>query len=162
MRVIESPLFVRMFALLNAAGVPMPFGEVFSALQQGTIDGMENPTWAIAANRFDEVTKYLSITRHIYSAIPILMSARLFDSLGAEDKKIVVEAAKTACAKERAFNDLAETKVIDGMVKRGVTVNTVQDIAPFRVQMEPLYKEYRTKIGADVFDGWLAGVDQAK
>jgi TRAP-type transport system periplasmic protein len=159
MRVIESPLFVRMFSLLDAAGVPMPFGEVFSALQQGTIDGMENPTWAIAASRFDEVTKYLSVTQHIYSAIPILMSGRVFDGLSAEDKNIVMEAAKTACAKERAFNASAETDVIEGMKKRGLTVNTVKDIAPFRKRMDPLYQEYRTKIGPDVFDGWLAAVE---
>lgn len=162
MRVIESPLFVRMFSLLNASGVPMPFGEVFSALQQGTIDGLENPTWSIAASRFDEVVKYLSITRHIYSAIPILMSAKLFDSLSAEDQKIVAEAAKAACAKERAFNATAEAKVIEGMKERGVKVNVVSDMAPFRSRMEPLYADYRAKIGAELFDNWIASVKKAQ
>jgi TRAP-type transport system periplasmic protein len=161
-RVIESPLFVRMFGLLNAGGVPMPFGSVFSALQQGTIDGMEGPTWAIASNRFDEVAKYLSLTRHIYSAIPILISGRLFDRLSAEDKKIVTEAAGTACAKERAFDDETDAKVIEGMIKRGVVVNKVSDIAPFRAQVMPLYGEYREKIGVELFDRWLSGVEQSK
>jgi TRAP-type C4-dicarboxylate transport system substrate-binding protein len=87
------------------------------------------------------------------------MSGRVFDGLSAEDKNIVMEAAKTACAKERAFNASAETDVIEGMKKRGLTVNTVKDIAPFRKRMDPLYQEYRTKIGPDVFDGWLAAVE---
>jgi TRAP-type C4-dicarboxylate transport system substrate-binding protein len=140
----------------------MPFGEVFSALQQGTIDGMENPTWAIAANRIDEVTKYLTVTRHIYSAIPILMSARLFDRLNAEDQRLVVRAAQTACAKERDFNDASETNVIEGMAKKGIAVNTISDMGPFRSQMKPLYSEYRSKIGDDLFDRWLKAVEEAK
>jgi TRAP-type C4-dicarboxylate transport system substrate-binding protein len=91
-----------------------------------------------------------------------LISGRLFDRLSAEDKKIVTEAAGTACAKERAFDDETDAKVIEGMIKRGVVVNKVSDIAPFRAQVMPLYGEYREKIGAELFDRWLSGVEQSK
>lgn len=161
-RVIESPLFVRMFTLLDSAGVPMPFGEVFTALQQGTIDGMENPTWNIVSARFDELVKNFSITRHIYSAIPILMSGRLFDRLSDEDKKVVQQAAQTACEKQRVFNAKAEKSIIEGMAKRGVKINEVADMTPFQDRVKPIYDEYRPKIGADLVDRWLEGVKQAK
>lgn len=161
-RVIESPLFVRMFTLLDSAGVPMPFGEVFTALQQGTIDGMENPTWNIVSARFDELVKNFSITRHIYSAIPIMMSGRLFDRLSAEDQKIVRQAAQTACEQQRVFNAKAEAGFIEGMTKRGVKINEVKDMSQFQERVKPIYEEYRGKLGADLVDRWLEGVKQAK
>lgn len=159
-RVIESPLFVNMFKLLNSAGVPMPFGEVFTALQQGTIDGMENPTWSIASSKINEVTKYLSITRHIYSATPIVMSGRLFASMSPEDQKIVMAAARTACDEERKFSTDSDAKIIKDLGAKGMTVNEVTDVAPFRAKMQPLYDEYRPKIGAELMDRWLAALKQ--
>jgi tripartite ATP-independent transporter DctP family solute receptor len=160
-RVIESPLFVRMFDLLGGAGVPMPFGEVYTALQQGTIDGIENPTWSIAANRIDEVIKYFSITRHIYSATPILMSAKVFNGLSDGDKAIVRAAAKTACEKQRVFNAQSEAKIIEEMKGRGVKINEVTDMAPFQARVKPIYDEYRSKLGAEFYDEWVKGVKSA-
>ena len=157
-RVIESPLFVGMFTNLGGAGVPMPFGEVFTALQQGTIDGMENPTWSIQANKMNEVTKYLSITRHIYSATPIVMSGRLYDSLSDEDKGIVKAAAKTACAQQRAFAQEQEQKIIADLVSKGMELNEVTDATAFQAKMQPLYDEYRPKIGDDLMTRWLEAV----
>lgn len=161
-RVIESPIFVRTFELLGGSGVPMPFGEVFTALQQGTIDGMENPTWSIVSSRFDEVVKNFSVTRHIYSAIPILMSGRLYDGLSDEDKTIVREAAVTACTKQREFNAQSEAEIIEGMKSRGVAVNEVADMSVFQERVRPIYDEYRTKLGAELIDGWLEGVAKAQ
>jgi len=157
-RVIESPLFVGMFTNLGGAGVPMPFGEVFTALQQGTIDGMENPTWSIQANKMDEVTKYLSITRHIYSATPIVMSGRLYDSLSDEDKGLVKAAAKSACDQQRVFAQEQEQTIIADLVSKGLALNEVTDASAFQAKMQPLYDEYRPKIGDDLMNRWLAAV----
>jgi tripartite ATP-independent transporter DctP family solute receptor len=159
-RVIESPLFVQMFSLLGSAGVPMPYGSVFTALQQGTIDGMENPTWAIASAKMNEVTKYFSITRHIYSVTPVMMSGRLFDSLSPEDQKTVVEAGKTACIKQRKFSADLEAKIIKDLAAQGMAVNEIADPAAFQARMKPLYDEYRPKIGAELMDRWLAALKQ--
>ena len=157
-RVIESPLFVGMFTNLGGAGVPMPFGEVFTALQQGTIDGMENPTWSIQSSKMNEVTKYLSITRHIYSATPIVMSARLFDSLSDEDKGLVKAAAMSACEQQRAFAQEQEQKIIADLVSKGMELNEVADTTAFREKMQPLYADYRPKIGDDLMTRWLEAV----
>jgi TRAP-type C4-dicarboxylate transport system substrate-binding protein len=131
---------------------------VFTALQQGTIDGMENPTWSIQANKMNEVTKYLSITRHIYSATPIVMSGRLYDSLSDEDKGIVKAAAKSACAQQRAFAQEQEQKIIADLVSKGMELNEVSDTSAFQAKMQPLYDEYRPKIGDDLMTRWLAAV----
>jgi tripartite ATP-independent transporter DctP family solute receptor len=157
-RVIESPLFVGMFTNLGGAGVPMPFGEVFTALQQGTIDGMENPTWSIQSSKINEVTKYLSITRHIYSATPIVMSGKLFDSLSAEDQGIVKAAARQACAEQRAFAQEQEKAIIADLASKGMVVNEIADASAFQAKMQPLYDDYRPKIGSDLMDRWLAAV----
>ncbi len=157
-RVIESPLFVGMFANLDGAGVPMPFGEVFTALQQGTIDGMENPTWSMQAIKVDEVTKYLSLTRHIYSAAAVVMSGKLFDSMSAEDQGIVKAAARQACSEQRAFAQEQEKAIIADLVSKGMVVNDIADPSAFQSRMEPLYDEYRPKIGSDLMDRWLAAV----
>ncbi len=157
-RVIENPLFVGMFTLLDAGGVPMPFGEVFTALQQGTIDGMESPTWSLWANKMTEAADYVSMSRHIYSTAPILMSAKFYDGLSAEDQGLVKAAAQQACVEQRAFSQDYEAKVIELMKANGVQVNEIEDPAAFQVKMQPLYDEYREKIGADIMDRWLAAV----
>lgn len=157
-RVIQSPLFVQMFDLLGGSAVPMPYGEVFTALQQGTIDGMENPTWAIQAIKINEVTSYLSITRHIYSTAPIVMSGRFYDSLSDEDQKIVKDAAMKACVAQRKFSEDQETKIIEELGEAGMEVNYVEDMSAFQSKMGPLYDNYRETIGSDRLDSWLAAV----
>jgi len=154
-RVIENPLFVGMFTLLGAGGVPMPFGEVFTALQQGTIDGMESPTWSLWANKMTEAANYVSMSRHIYSTAPILMSARLWGTLSAEDQAVVKAAAEQACVEQRAFSQDYEAKVIGLMKEKGIQVNEIADPAAFQAKMQPLYDEYRPKIGAELMDRWL-------
>ncbi|MFI4985882.1 MAG: TRAP transporter substrate-binding protein [Alphaproteobacteria bacterium] len=159
-RVIESPIFVGMFQRLGGSGVPMPFGEVFTALQQGAVDGMENPAWSIAAAKFNEVSKYLSITRHIYSATPLLVSAMAFKKLDAGDQAALRKAAATTCADQRKFNTDYDAKAIDTMKAGGIIVNEIKDFAPFRAKMTGLYDEYRPKIGAPLMDEWLKAVSQ--
>src|SRR5690606_10911150 len=88
-RVMQNPVFIDMFSSLGGSAVPMAWGETFTAVQQGTIDGLEIPIAVINANKFNEVTKYLSLTNHTYSAIPLLVSKRSFDKLPDDLKKIV-------------------------------------------------------------------------
>jgi len=159
-RVLESPIFVGMFRQLGGTAVPMPWGELFTALQQGTVEGMEAPTWAIQSAKMNEVTKYLSVTRHIYSASPLLMSARTFGKLDAGQQETVRKAAVQACDEQRAFAAKAEASIFEALEKSGMVVNQVGDMASFREKMAPLYAEYRDKVGAELMDRWLAAVKQ--
>lgn len=157
-RVMESPIFIGMYQNLGGTAVPMAWGDTFTAMQQGTIDGLEIPTWVVAASKVDEVAKYLSLTQHVYTATPFLMSARLFDRLSPEDRQIVQQAAKTACAEQRQFNVRMESKDIETLEAKGMLVNQVSTPTAFRDKMQPLYDEYRPKIGGELLDQWLAAL----
>jgi tripartite ATP-independent transporter DctP family solute receptor len=159
-RVLESPIFVGMFQRLGGTAVPMPWGELFTALQQGAVDGMEAPTWAIQSAKMNEVTRYLSVTRHIYSASPLLMSARTFGKLDAAQQQAVRKAAVQSCDEQRAFNAKLEGSIFEALTKSGMELNEVKDTQTFRSKMGPLYAEYRDKIGAERMDRWLAAVKQ--
>lgn len=159
-RVLESPLYVGMFASLGAAGVPMPWGEVFTALQQGAIDGLEAPTWALWAAKMTEAAKFMSVTQHLYAAAPIWSSGRLFDSLSAEDQAIVKAAGRAACIEQRQFNQDYEMKVMEMMKGTGVQINEIADRGAFQAKMQPVWDSYRDKIGADLLERWVAAVNQ--
>ncbi len=90
-RVMQNPVFIGMFSSLGGNAVPMAWGETFTAVQQGAIDGLEIPLAVIEQSKYAEVTKYLSITNHTYSAIPLLMAKRAFDKLPDDLKKVVIE-----------------------------------------------------------------------
>ena len=93
-----EPGLHRMFSSLGGNAVPMAWGETFTAVQQGAIDGLEIPLAVIDQNKYFEVTKYLSLTNHTYSVIPLLMSKRAFDKLPDDLKKAVL---KSGCRRHQ-------------------------------------------------------------
>ena len=97
-RVMQNPVFIDMFTSLGGAAVPMAWGETFTAVQQGTIDGLEIPLAVIESNKYFEVTKFLSLTNHTYSAIGLVISKRSLDKLPADLRKTVQTAATAAIA----------------------------------------------------------------
>jgi tripartite ATP-independent transporter DctP family solute receptor len=157
-RVMESPIFIGMYRSLGGTSVPMAWGDTFTALQQGTIDGLEVPTWAIAAAKFNEIAKYLSVTQHVYTATLLGMSSRAYGRLSEADKKRVMDAGQIACVEQRKFNAAQEEKNLADLKAKGMTINTTKDPAAFRDKMRPVYDEYRPRIGADLMDRWLAAV----
>src|SRR3546814_9657045 len=94
MRTVENPVHIQAYKALGSNPTPMAFSEVFTALQQGTVDGKENPLSVITASKFDQVQKYLTLTGHVYSPGVYLMNKDAFDKLSDEDKKAFVEAAR--------------------------------------------------------------------
>ncbi|HEU0199303.1 MAG TPA: TRAP transporter substrate-binding protein, partial [Burkholderiaceae bacterium] len=100
-RVIQNPLFIETFNALGSNALPMPFPELYTALEQRTVDGQENPTATILASKFYEVQKHTALTGHIYSVWVLLLSKKTWDGLSADEKKAVQEAAREATAFER-------------------------------------------------------------
>ena len=94
MRTMENPVHVAAYKGLGIVTTPMAFPEVFTALQQGTVDGQENPLSVIMASKFDQVQKYLTLTGHVYSPGIFLMEKAAFDKLSAADKQAFLDAAK--------------------------------------------------------------------
>src|SRR5512144_1363766 len=100
-RVIQSPIYIDTFNALGANAVPMPFPEVYTALEQKTIDGQENPFTVILANKLNEVQKYLAVTRHIYNPQSVLLSKKTWDKMSKQEQDILMAAAQEAAVYQR-------------------------------------------------------------
>ena len=157
-RVLQSPIYIEMYRSLGGNAVPMAWAETFTAVQQGAIDGLELPLGIIDQNKLYEVTKYLSLTGHIYSMIGLLISKRSFDRLAPELKAAVTEAGVEATRIQRAFNATAQVGFRESLVKHGMQVNEVPDKAAFRRGVLPMYETFRGQIGADIIRDALAAV----
>jgi len=157
-RVMQNPVYIDMFASLGGSAVPMAWGETFTAVQQGTIDGLEIPIAVIDSSKFDEVTKYLSMTNHTYSMIALLMSKKSFDKLPPDLQQAVREAGKTALGAQRIAAGANAKALVGVLEKKGMKVNTVADITPFRNSVKPMYEKFKGSIGADIMKEVLAAV----
>lgn len=148
-RVMENEVHTTAFQKLGAIPVPMASGEVFTGLQQGTINAAENSINGIHSNRYYEVAKELSLTQHFYGAVVLIMSKKLFDSLAPEQQKIFREAAKEACDFQRLEVPKLEQVVMKEMLATGVKVHTV-DPAPFQKIFLTVYPEFEKTIPQDL------------
>jgi tripartite ATP-independent transporter DctP family solute receptor len=158
-RVMQNPVFVEMFRSLGGNAVPMAWGEVYTAVQQGTVDGLEIPVAVVAANKYAEVTKYLSLTKHTYSAIGVLMSKKTFDGLSDEQQAQVREAAHMAIGEQRKQSQANTADIITSLKEAGMAVNEVENPAAFRALVGPVYEQFKPKIGEALFDKALMAVE---
>ncbi len=151
-RVMQNPVYIGMFRALGGNAVPMAWGETFTAVQQGTVDGLEIPIAVIQNNGFFEVTKYLSLTNHTYSALGMLMSEKTWDKLSDAQKEAVRKAAKNAIAEQRKITEDNEKSILTKLESEGMKVNKVEDPAAFRKKVEPVYNDFKDSIGSDIFN----------
>ena len=155
-RVLQSPIYIGLFNALGGTAVPMAWGETFTAVQQGAVDGLEIPLAVIEASRYNEVTKYLSLTNHIYSMIGLLSAKRSFDRLPEDLRTVVREAAAAATATQRAASLANARTITESLRGKGMAVNAVADPAAFRQAVLPMYESFRGAIGADIVQEALA------
>ncbi|MDP3317627.1 MAG: TRAP transporter substrate-binding protein [Bosea sp. (in: a-proteobacteria)] len=142
-RVQQSDMFVALVSALGANATPMAFGEVYSALQTGVIDGAENNWPSFESTKHFEVSKFYSLTEHSLSPEVLVMSKRSFDKLSKEDQEIMKVAAKESVAKMRELWDARE-KASEAKVKAGgAVINTVEK-QPFIDAMKPVYDKFVT------------------
>lgn len=157
-RVMQNPVFISMFDSLGGNAVPMAWGETYTAVQQGTIDGLEIPVAVIFSSKYADVAKYLSLTRHTYSALGLLMSGRAFDHLSPERQAAVRAAAAEAIVAQREEVARNTTAIIADLKAAGMQVNDVADPAAFRARVGGVYDRFRPSIGPALFDAALAQV----
>ena len=146
MRTMENPVHVAAYKGFGIITTPMAFAEVFTALQQGTVDGQENPLSVIMASKFDQVQKHLSLTGHVYSPCVMLMSKAAFDKLSAADKQVFLDAAKVAVKANRARVDEDDAKGVADLRSKGMQVVEV-DKAKFQAALTPVYAQFETQFG---------------
>ena len=159
-RVMQNPTFIDMFNSLGGAAVPMAWGETFTAVQQGTVDGLEIPLAVIDSNKYYEVTKFLSLTNHTYSMIGLVVSKRWFNKLPKNLQAAVVEAGKMATAEQRKTVGQNTQAIIDSLKSNGMQINQVSDPAAFRTAVQPMYKKARDKVGSQLMDATMNAVQQ--
>jgi len=151
-RVQQSPVYIGMMKQLGANPVPMPWSEVFLALKQGTVDAMEAPAVSIVSDKYHEIGKYYSLTKHTYEPITWFTNLRNYSALPADLKKALDAASKDACALDRKAELDSEAGDLETIRKAGVQVNDIADTKPFRDMMGPVYQEVGAKVGKEWLD----------
>jgi tripartite ATP-independent transporter DctP family solute receptor len=149
MRTMENKVHMDGYKAFGIQPTPMAFPEVYGALQQGTVDGQENPIPVILASKFSQVQKHLSLTGHVYSPALIITSPRLMNKLSDADKKVFYEAAKMAAAAQRKKVNDDENNGIAQLEKDGMTVVRKVDGGAFRGALREAYVSYSKEFGAD-------------
>ena len=151
-RVQQSPVYIGMMRQLGANPVPMPWSEVFLALKQGTVDAMEAPAVSIVSDKYHEIGKYYSLTKHTYEPVTWFANKKKYDALAPDLKKAVDSAAKAACAVDRKSEVDSEEGDLAAIRKAGVQVNEIKDLKPFKDMMGPVYQEVGAKVGKEWLD----------
>ena len=150
-RTMENPVHIAAFRELGILATPMAWPEVATALQQGTIDGQENPMSVIVSAKLPQLQKYLSLTSHVYGPAVVLASPATFDSLTDQEKEAFRKAGKAAADAMRKFVDNVEQSGIEEVQKAGMAVNKV-DHAAFSKALEPVYPQYYKQFGKDLVE----------
>jgi tripartite ATP-independent transporter DctP family solute receptor len=161
-RVQESPIYIAMMKQLGANPVPMPWGEVYLAMKQGTVDAMESPVFTVVSDKFYEVTKFYSLTKHTYPPISWFTNLKKYQALPADLRAVVDDAARSACAIDRKSELEKETSDLEFIKKHGVQVNEVKDLKAFQDRMGPAYEVVTAKVGKEWMDRFLSAVKAAQ
>jgi tripartite ATP-independent transporter DctP family solute receptor len=147
MRTMENPVHVAAYKGFGIITTPMAFPEVFTALQQGTVDGQENPLSVIMAAKFDQVQKHLSLTGHVYSPAIFLMNKAAFDKLAPADQKHFLDAAVEATKANRARVDEDDARGAAELRSKGMQVIDNVDKAKFQAALAPVYADFEKQFG---------------
>ena len=147
LRTMENPVHIQAYKALGIITTPMAFPEVFTALQQGTVDGQENPLPVITSAKFDQVQKYLSLTGHVYSPCILVMNKGAFDKLSAADKTAFLEAAKVATKANRARVDEDDAKGVAELRSKGMQVVENVDKAKFVAVLAKTNQDFEKQFG---------------
>jgi tripartite ATP-independent transporter DctP family solute receptor len=148
-RSAPSEIRLQMFKELGASAIPMAFTELFTGLQQGTVDGQENPLSIISSSKFNEVQKYLSLSGHIWNSSVLIISSGVWDKLNADQKKIMQELSfkyRDSVRKEIAAQD---AKIAEELKIKGMQVNDV-DKSAFQAAVKNVVKIYADKNGDEL------------
>lgn len=148
-RVIQNPLFIETFSTLGANATPLPFPELYPALEGRAVDGQENPAATILASKFYEVQKHLALTKHIYSVWVLLLSKKTWDGLSADDKKAVQEAAREATLFERKTIRDFDVKAMAELKGKGLQITELPAAEHARLadKLKPVVAKFSKEFG---------------
>ena len=154
-RTMENKVHLSAFRAFGASPTPMAWSEVYTALQQKTIDAQENPIAIIYFQKIYEVQKYLALTGHFYSPAPLLMSLKAFNNLPKNIQKIMLDTAMDCATYERNLLRDNEAKQLAEIKAKGMLV-TLPNKKPFQAAAAPVYKEFESQFGKEIIDRIIA------
>ena len=164
LRVIPNAINVDWVKALGANPTPLPFPEVYAALDQKAIDGQENPVAVINANKFYEVQKFLVISNHQYNPQSVIFSKKVWDTLSAGEQKILRDSAVEATKAQRQASRDAAGGHLDSLKKNGMQVTELSqaELAKFQAAMKPVIAKHSEVVGADVVKALEAELAKAR
>ena len=143
---------IRTFNMLGAAATPFPYGELYSALQQGVVDAGEGPVQSYWAMKHYEVAKYFSYTDTFISPALPMVGLKWFNAQPKEFRQAIEQAAKETAVKERQLMADQEKEATADLKSKGVQFNELKDKEAFMKMVEPIHKEYEARLGKDLLD----------
>jgi tripartite ATP-independent transporter DctP family solute receptor len=163
-RTILNPLYIDMLNALGANAVPMPFPELYTAMESRAVDGQENPYSTAEASKFYEVQKYMSNTRHIYNPQMLLVSKKFWDGLSADEKKVIQDAAYESRDYQRKVAREMGEKSRQALIKHGMAINDVPaaELQRMREKVKPVVDKYAAQVGEPLVKEFQAELEKAR
>lgn len=154
LRCMENPIHVATWTALGASPTPMALNELFTAMQQKTVDGQENPPAIIYDNKFNEVNDYLSVTNHVWHALCYVVNKGWFDSLSAADQALIAECGNNAAVAQRRIINEDNVTAMKAMEAAGMKINYLNDdqLKAFRDATAGILDEYRDWVDAGLIE----------
>lgn len=163
-RSMPNPMVVETFKAMGGFAFPMPFTELYSALETKAVDGQENPVPIIETAKFYEVQKYLSMTRHMYNPSLLLYSKSLFEKLSPAEQTVLRDCANALRGEQRRINRQMAVEGVDRLKAKGMQVNTIApaELARMREAVRVVYDKSAAAIGADMMSLVEADLKQVR
>jgi tripartite ATP-independent transporter DctP family solute receptor len=146
-RVMENPVYTDTFRELGANAIPMAWTEALTAMQQGTIDGQENPVNVIHSFKLDETQNYMTLSRHTYAPAIFVMGMPAWNQLPEAAQAVLEEAAQAAAEHERQVNANMEAEQLAALREAGMEINDAPDMEAFQAAVVPVYEKYGEQFG---------------
>jgi len=153
LRVMQNNVFLDSFKTLGANAIPLPFSELFSALETKAVDGQENPFNTILSSKFYEVQKYLTVTNHVYSPWIVTVSKKFWDGLSPAEKKVLMDAAVKSRDFERKDTRDEAAKALADLKGKGMQINELSatEVGRMRDKLTQINTSIASNVGADVW-----------
>lgn len=164
LRVIPNPLFLESFSALGANPVPMAFPELYGALESKAMDAQENPFAVILTSRFYEVQKYLSVTQHVYTANPVVISKKLWDRLSADERKILQDSATEAGSYQRKVSRDSAASARQELLAKGMQINDVPaaTLVKMRETTQPIADKFAASYDAALVKLYRSEIEKVR
>jgi tripartite ATP-independent transporter DctP family solute receptor len=164
LRVIPNPINIDWVSALGANPTPLPFPELYAALEQGAVDGQENPLPTIQGAKLNEVQKYLTLTNHQYNPQSVVISKKFWDSLSADEKKVLQDAANESAKYQREQSRNLAAGILDNLKKAGMQVTELApaEVAKLRDKMKPVVAKHSASVGEANVKAVMAEIEKAR